>query len=91
MIGAVEIEAAKEVTLDLTAAIARLIPQLSRSSPPPTPDELAEIIELAYFDGLSSSAMAERLDIPVGTVKSRMARALSTLRDGLGARGGDGS
>jgi RNA polymerase sigma-70 factor (ECF subfamily) len=55
------------------------------------PAELAQIIELAYFDGLSSSAMARRLDIPVGTVKSRMARALSLLREGLGARGGDGS
>jgi ribosomal protein S18 acetylase RimI-like enzyme len=44
VIGVVEIEAAKEVTLDLTAAFARLIPQLSRSSPAPTPDELAEII-----------------------------------------------
>ena len=41
--------------------------------------------------GCPRPAIAERLDIPVGTVKSRMARALSTLRDGLGARGGDGS
>jgi len=40
----VEIEAVREVTLDLAAAFARLIPQLSRSSPPPSADELAEII-----------------------------------------------
>jgi RNA polymerase sigma-70 factor, ECF subfamily len=53
------------------------------------PADLAQIIELAYFDGLSSGQIAERLDIPVGTVKSRMARALSTLREGLGTRGGD--
>jgi RNA polymerase sigma-70 factor, ECF subfamily len=51
-------------------------------------EELAEIVELAYFDGLSSSEIARRLDIPIGTVKSRMARALSTLRQGLGERGG---
>ncbi len=52
------------------------------------PAELAQVIELAYFDGLSSSEMAERLQIPVGTVKSRMARALSTLRQGLAEPGG---
>ena len=44
MIDVVEIEAVREVSLDLCAAFARLIPQLSRSSPPPGPDELAEII-----------------------------------------------
>jgi ribosomal protein S18 acetylase RimI-like enzyme len=44
VIDVVEIEAVKEVTLDLTAAFARLMPQLSSSSPPPSADELAEII-----------------------------------------------
>jgi ribosomal protein S18 acetylase RimI-like enzyme len=44
VIDVVEIEAVKEVTLDLTAAFARLIPQLSRSSPPPDPDQLAEMV-----------------------------------------------
>jgi RNA polymerase sigma-70 factor (ECF subfamily) len=47
------------------------------------PAELAEVIELGYFEGLSSSQIGQRLGIPVGTVKSRMARALSTLRQGL--------
>lgn len=40
----VEVEAAKEVTVDLAAAFARLIPQLSKSSPPPNADQLAEMI-----------------------------------------------
>jgi RNA polymerase sigma-70 factor (ECF subfamily) len=52
------------------------------------PAELSQIIELAYFEGLSSSQVADRLQIPVGTVKSRMARALSTLRQGLAEPGG---
>jgi RNA polymerase sigma-70 factor (ECF subfamily) len=43
--------------------------------------ELRAVLELAYFEGLSSSEMAERLRIPVGTVKSRMARALGALRE----------
>jgi RNA polymerase sigma-70 factor (ECF subfamily) len=47
------------------------------------PAELAAVVELAYFEGLSSSEIAARLDIPVGTVKSRMARGLGVLRDQL--------
>jgi ribosomal protein S18 acetylase RimI-like enzyme len=36
---------ATEVSPDLVAAFARLIPQLSRSSPPPTEAELAEMVQ----------------------------------------------
>jgi RNA polymerase sigma-70 factor (ECF subfamily) len=53
------------------------------------PAELGAVIELAYFDGLSSTEIAARLGIPVGTVKSRTARALATLRAGLLDREGD--
>lgn len=44
------------------------------------PAELREVIELAYFAGYSSSEMARELAIPVGTVKSRVSRALTILR-----------
>jgi RNA polymerase sigma-70 factor (ECF subfamily) len=47
------------------------------------PEELGAVIDLAYFEGLSSSDIAARLQIPIGTVKSRMARALGLLRDAL--------
>ncbi len=40
----VTIEEVREVTLDVVAALARLVPQLSSSSPAPTADELAEIV-----------------------------------------------
>jgi RNA polymerase sigma-70 factor (ECF subfamily) len=40
-----------------------------------------EVLVLGYFEGLSSSEIAERLDVPIGTVKSRVAAALSKLRD----------
>jgi RNA polymerase sigma-70 factor (ECF subfamily) len=53
--------------------------------------ELLRVIELAYFEGLSSSEMAEVLDIPIGTVKSRVARALSTLRAAFGRENASGA
>jgi RNA polymerase sigma-70 factor (ECF subfamily) len=48
------------------------------------PPELVTLLELAYFEGLSFSEIGEALGIPLGTVKSRMARALSLLREGMG-------
>lgn len=53
------------------------------------PGELYLVLELAYFEGLSSSEIAERLHIPTGTVKSRMARAMSALRSRLGPETAD--
>lgn len=44
------------------------------------PSELAELVALGYRHGLSSSEMAASAEIPVGTVKSRVARALAQLR-----------
>ena len=51
------------------------------------PSELREIIELAYFAGYSSSEVARELAIPVGTVKSRVSRALVLLRAQLQNKG----
>ncbi|HEY4187351.1 MAG TPA: sigma-70 family RNA polymerase sigma factor [Polyangia bacterium] len=52
------------------------------------PDELTAVLDLAYFEGLSSSEIAARLQTPIGTVKSRMARALALLREAM--RPGEG-
>jgi len=42
-----------------------------------------EVIELMYFGGLSQSAIAERLSLPLGTVKSRALLAMRRLRAAL--------
>jgi RNA polymerase sigma-70 factor (ECF subfamily) len=45
------------------------------------PDDQRAVISLRYFAGLSEHEIAETLDVPTGTVKSRTARALERLRE----------
>jgi RNA polymerase sigma-70 factor (ECF subfamily) len=47
------------------------------------PPEQREVLLLGYFEGLSSSEIALRVGVPLGTVKSRVAAALATLRGAL--------
>ena len=49
------------------------------------PEAQRQVLELAYFEGLSSSEIAERLAIPIGTVKSRTAAGMAKLRSALDA------
>jgi RNA polymerase sigma-70 factor (ECF subfamily) len=53
------------------------------------PDEQREALELAYYGGFTQSELAERLDQPLGTIKSRMFTGLRRLRDLLADAGLD--
>ncbi len=50
------------------------------------PAEQREVIELAYFQGLTHTEISERLAQPLGTAKSRIRLALQRLRQTLGPR-----
>ena len=60
-----------ENTLSVRRALANLAP------------ELRTLLELGYFEGLSSAEIATHEELAIGTVKSRVARALAELRDVL--------
>ena len=55
----------------------RLIRSLIQQLPP----DQQQAVELAFFGALSHTEIAEQLQLPLGTVKSRVRRGLQNLRD----------
>jgi len=51
------------------------------------PPEQLEVVRLAYFSDHTHFEIADLLDLPLGTVKSRMRLAFKKIRAHFGARG----
>jgi RNA polymerase sigma-70 factor (ECF subfamily) len=47
------------------------------------PPDQKEVVMLSYIEGLSHSEIADRLGLPLGTVKSRMRLAYQKIRDAV--------
>jgi RNA polymerase sigma-70 factor (ECF subfamily) len=48
------------------------------------PENMRAVLLLRYYEGMSEAEMAEILDVPRGTIKSRLHAALRRLRGGYG-------
>src|SRR5205823_10026729 len=59
--------------------------QLVRASVDRLPDFLRQVVVLAYYQGLKYKDIADIMDIPVGTVKSRLHAALCRLHEAWAA------
>ena len=71
---------------DLAGQVARNVDgQVVRQATANLSPEQREVIELAYFAGLSHSEIATQLALPLGTIKGRMRLGLDHLRTALGS------
>jgi RNA polymerase sigma-70 factor, ECF subfamily len=52
------------------------------------PSEQRQLIESAFYGGYTQSELAERFDLPLGTVKTRIRTGMQSLRRALASLGG---
>ena len=48
------------------------------------PEEQLQLLRLAFYEGLSHREIAEKLDVPLGTVKSPIRLAFAKMKSRLG-------
>ncbi|MEP6921410.1 MAG: sigma-70 family RNA polymerase sigma factor [bacterium] len=80
--------AAKETSPEATDAVADTLHQEQKEivarALADLPEEQRHTLKLAYFEGLTQSEIAAKLDTPLGTVKTRMRTGMMKLRELLG-------
>jgi RNA polymerase sigma-70 factor (ECF subfamily) len=67
-----------EIAVERRDRYARIAAAVGALAPP-----VREVVELAFTEGLSHSELAERLGLPLGTVKTRMRSGIRVLRESL--------
>ncbi len=80
--------AAKEASPEASDAVADTLHQEQKEivarALADLPEEQRHTLKLAYFEGLTQSEIAAKLDTPLGTVKTRMRTGMMKLRELLG-------
>ncbi len=70
----------------LNAAISSEYESMMRSALATLSDEQRSVIELSYYEGYTQEQISQRLNVPLGTVKTRMRQGLIKLRENLQER-----
>ncbi|MDX2265284.1 MAG: sigma-70 family RNA polymerase sigma factor [Hyphomicrobiales bacterium] len=68
---------------DVAVSRAELVARM-RAALDTLPPEQYEVVQLSYVDGLSHHEISERVNAPLGTVKSRIRLAYQKIRDAVG-------
>jgi RNA polymerase sigma-70 factor (ECF subfamily) len=68
-------------------AISRALAGTVRDELRDLPSEQSEVLRLAYYGGFTHQEISQLLELPLGTVKSRMRLGLERLRRGIGETG----
>lgn len=58
--------------------------ELVRNALAKIPDSQSEVLKIAYYKGMTQREISDQLDIPLGTVKTRMRQGMIKLKDILG-------
>ncbi len=77
-------ERLREISTPEGAAMTRQIGEVIQSTLGSMPDELREALVLREFEGLSYEEIAEVMECPVGTVRSRIFRAREAIDQAIG-------